>query len=121
MARRTTTSDLSADELVRLYQFGVTIAMIAAMVGLNRESIRLRIKRAGITLRPRGARHGRPRLDLPVAEIVERYRAGESVATIGRSLEVSPYVIRMRLIEAGVERRRPWSHRQGMRAVREEG
>jgi DNA invertase Pin-like site-specific DNA recombinase len=121
MARRTTISDLSADELVRLYQFGETIAMIAAMIDSNRESVRRRLKGAGIRLRPRGARHGRPRLDLPVTEIVERYLEGESIATIGRSLEVSHHVIRMRLIEAGVERRRPWSHRWGVRVGREEG
>jgi hypothetical protein len=45
------------------------------------------------------------RLELPVAEIIERYRGGESTGAIGRSLGVSAQVIRERLIEAGVERR----------------
>jgi hypothetical protein len=63
-------------KLVRRYRSGRTIAMIVAATGLNRESVRLRLKRAGIGLTPRGARRGSRRLDLPVTEIVERYRAG---------------------------------------------
>jgi hypothetical protein len=37
---------------------------------------------------------------------VERYRAGETIGAIGRSLDASANAIRTRLKKAGVERRR---------------
>jgi DNA invertase Pin-like site-specific DNA recombinase len=100
--------------------------MAMARWGFDAESIsdsavRRRLKRAGVDMRWSGRRKGHWRNELPVAEIIERYSAGESTRAIGRSLAVSDRTVRQRWIEAGAERRRPWSHRQGVRARREEG
>jgi transposase len=108
-------------DLVARYRAGETCKVIAAVMGLSESVVRRRLKRAGVEMRRGGGREGHGRHELPVAEIIERYRAGESIRAIGRSLAVSDWTVRRRLIEAGLEMRRPWSHRRGVRARREEG
>jgi hypothetical protein len=109
---------MSADEQARRYRGGETIDVIAAATGLHRTTVRKRLRRAGVEMRPAGPAPKYERLDLPDAAIVERYRSGETTTAIGRSLVVSAQVIRERLIEAGVERRRPGS--RGVKAKVEE-
>ena len=46
-----------------------------------------------------------PEIQLPLAKIAERYRAGESTRTIGRSYGVSHELVRQRLAAMGIERR----------------
>lgn len=55
----------------------------------------------------------RPRLldDAQSAEIVKRYKAGETIAELADAFEVSIQVIHRRLTEAGVERRPQGRHR----------
>jgi hypothetical protein len=103
----------STDDLVRRYRAGQSCAAIAAATGLTLARVYLRLKQAGVEFRRGGKAPGQGRLDLPDAEIARRYRGGESAEAIARSLGVSAYAIRKRLIEAGVERRRP-----GRRGVR---
>jgi uncharacterized protein (DUF433 family) len=92
-------------DLVARYRAGETCKVIAEATGVSRTTIRERLRRAGIELRRGAEARSYERLDLPVAEIAERYRAGESTYEIGRSFGVSAHAIRERLIEAGVERR----------------
>jgi hypothetical protein len=106
---------LSLDEMVRRYRSGASCYDLAAAAGLSRSAVAYRLRQRGIKLRPSGKGTGSGRLDLPVAEIVARYRAGQSMLTIGRALGVSAGTIHGRLVEAGVERRRRWAHRQGER------
>ncbi|MEO3863865.1 hypothetical protein [Acrocarpospora sp. B8E8] len=51
----------------------------------------------------------KPKLDLGVSveELAARYRAGESLRVLGRSLGVSARTVRDRLLSAGVELRVP--------------
>jgi hypothetical protein len=94
-------------DLVARYRAGEICAAIAAATGLSRTTVGGRLRRAGVEMRRGGKAPGYGRLDLPVAEIIERYRAGESTVGIGRSLGVSAQAIRERLIEAGIARRGP--------------
>ena len=48
---------------------------------------------------------GRPRLELPVAELVERYEAGENTYVLGRAYGVSDVTVGQRLRAAGVKLR----------------
>jgi DNA invertase Pin-like site-specific DNA recombinase len=107
-------------DLVARYRAGETCKVIEAAMDLSGSAVRRRLKRAGVEMRWAGGRPSYGRYELPVAEIIDRYRAGESTRTIGRLLDVSERTVHQRLIEAGVERRRPWSHWQRARAGREE-
>jgi DNA invertase Pin-like site-specific DNA recombinase len=101
------------EDLVARYAAGESLNAIAAATGLYPTAVYYRLRRAGVELRSVAEARRNARLDLPVAEIVERYRAGETLVEIARSLGVSHHVIRCRLAEAGVERRRPGTYRRG--------
>jgi hypothetical protein len=104
--KKTKGPGLSADEMVRRYLAGATCVDIGAAAGLSKSSVATRLRQAGVKLRPGRKAPGSGQLDLPVPEIVERYRAGEMIETIGRSLGASPKAISARLKKASVERRR---------------
>jgi DNA-directed RNA polymerase specialized sigma24 family protein len=93
-------------KLVARYRAGETLDGIAVATGLSPSAVKYRLRRAGVAMRRTGKAPGQGRLDLPVAEIIRRYRAGQSTYEIGRALDVSAPTIRERLIEAGVKRRR---------------
>ena len=113
MGRKRKEAGLSTDEMVYRYCAGETGRAIAAAAGLSRSAVHNRLRRAGVELR-RGAEARRyERLDLPLGQIIERYRAGETTTAIGRSLGVSDEVVRRRLIEAAVGRRRPGREKGG--------
>jgi hypothetical protein len=107
MGRKPMVAGLSIDDMARRYLSGETLAEIAVATGLSLSTVHVRLKRAGVQRRPGSRNPGRRRLDLPVAEIVGRYRAGETIGDIAGSLGVSGQAIRSRLIEAGVKRRPP--------------
>ncbi len=91
---------------LRRYLAGASCVNIGADAGLTKSAVATRLRRKGVQLRPGGKGPGSGRLDLPVPEILERYRAGETIEAIGRSLGASTNAIRARLKKAGVERRR---------------
>ena len=99
--------DLPIAEIARRNRAGQTLTMIAATTGMDPSTVRYRLRRAGVALRRTGKALGQGRLDLPVAEIIRRYRAGQSTQAIGRALGVSADTIHRRLVEAGVARRPP--------------
>ncbi len=106
MARKPKRAGMPIDEMARRYQAGESCAAIAAVMGTNAHAVWSRLMRSDVEMRRRGRVHGEGRLELPDSEIARRYRAGESTATIARSLGVSVNTVRGRLIEAGIERRR---------------
>ena len=92
------------------FQLG-SIPAVARELGVAFETARRWLQDAGVELLPKGrpsesARH------LKIAALARRYKAGESIATIGAAFGVSPATIRARLIEAGVELRprRGWKY-----------
>lgn len=112
-ARSSPRSSRSRNEidLRALYEQLGSIPQVAAELGIAYETARQWLIEAGVELKPKGRPSDRAAsLDEPT--LVERYNAGESIATIGHDLGVSPTTVRKRLLDAGVSLRpRPgWSH-----------
>jgi transposase-like protein len=87
-------------DLIRLYRRAGSVASVAAELGVAYETARRWLREAGVALQPRG-RPSPGAGTAPVDQIIERYRNGESVATIASTMDVSPNTVRNRLIDAG--------------------
>jgi DNA-directed RNA polymerase specialized sigma24 family protein len=100
----------SSTELKTLYRTAGSVPTVAAELGVAYETARQWLLEAGVELRPKGRPSARA-ASLEESVLVERYSAGESIATIGHDLCVSPTTVRKRLLDAGVALRpRPgWS------------
>ncbi len=86
--------------LAACYRRHGSIAGVATDLDVAYETARRWLRDAGIELRPRGRpSHGAGTAS--VDEMIERYRNGESVATIASTMDVSPNTIRNRLLDAG--------------------
>lgn len=86
--------------LAACYRRHGSIAGVAADFDVAYETARRWLRDADVELRPRG-RPSPGAGTAPVDQIVERYRKGESVATIASTMDVSPNTIRNRLLDAG--------------------
>jgi DNA-directed RNA polymerase specialized sigma24 family protein len=87
-----------------------TITGVAEELVVAYETARQWLLEAGVELRPKG-RPSASAATLDETELIQRYNSGESIATIGHDLGVSPTTVRRRLLHAGVAlRSRPgWS------------
>jgi hypothetical protein len=96
--------------LQRLYRSAGSVPAVAAELGIAYETARQWLLEAGVQLKAKGRPSVRA-ASLDEAALIERYNAGESIATIGHHLGVSPTTVRKRLLDAGVSLRpRPgWS------------
>lgn len=90
--------------LAACYQRHGSVAGVAAELDVAYETARRWLRDAGIALRPRG-RPSPGAASASVDQIIERYRKGESVATIASTMDVSPNTVRNRLIDAGEQLR----------------
>ena len=106
MGRKRRDAGLSIDEIVRRYKAGETCGDIGAVAGLSQSAVASRLRQQGIKLRPGGKGPGSGRIDLPVAEIARRYRAGETLDMIAATTGLDPSTVRYRLRRAGVALRR---------------
>jgi transposase-like protein len=91
-------------ELAKAYRRLGSVPAVADEFGVAFETARRWLQDAGVPLN----RKGRPSAaanDMPISEVKQRYRKGESIAQLGRAFDVSPATVRSRLIEAGVELR----------------
>ena len=91
-------------QLQESYRHLRTVKGVADQHGVAFETARRWLLEAGIELRPKG----RPSTNvtrLDAIELAKRYRAGQSIAQLGRHFGVSPATIRSRLLDAGVELR----------------
>ena len=77
---------------------------LATELGVAYETARQWLLAAGIELRPKGRPSTRA-AELDIRQITARYKRGESIATLGKDLGVSPTTVRSRLLEAGVSLR----------------
>jgi predicted transcriptional regulator len=100
----------SSTELKTLYRTAGSVPTVAAELGVAYETARQWLLEAGVEMKAKGRPSARA-ASLDEAALAERYYAGESIATIGHDLGVSPTTIRKRLLDAGVALRpRPgWS------------
>jgi predicted ArsR family transcriptional regulator len=94
----------SPAQLRSLYRTAGSVPAVAEELGVAYETARQWLLEAGVELK----RKGRPSpkaASLDPTELVDRYRAGGSLAAIGHDLGVSPTTIRKRLLDAGVQLR----------------
>jgi hypothetical protein len=94
----------SATELKRAYRRLGSIPAVAAELGVAYETARRWLRAAGAETNNRG-RPSRRAATLNMTTVIARYAKGDSIATIGASLGVSPTTIRKRLLGAGVQLR----------------
>lgn len=90
--------------LAACYRRHGSIAGVAEELDVAYETARRWLRNAGVPLRGRG-RPSPGAGKAPVDQIIERYRKGESVATIASTMDVSPNTVRNRLIDAGEQLR----------------
>lgn len=97
-------------DLRALYDQLGSIPQVAAELGVAYETARQWLLEADVELKAKG-RPSTKAASLDESTLVDRYNAGESIATIGHDLGVSPTTVRKRLLDAGVALRpRPgWS------------
>jgi hypothetical protein len=93
--------------MIRRYRAGETLAMLAATTGLCITALYRQLKGAGVKLRPPGRRPSTGGLVATDADLVARYRAGESCAAIAVATGLHPTVVYWRLRRAGVQMRPP--------------
>jgi transposase len=82
------------------YEAGLSVQALASRYECDRGTIRRAIKRAGVEIRPRGAKE-RAVVGAQFDDIVRRWKAGESQHSIGVSLGVSQTRISRALVSAG--------------------
>ncbi len=97
-------------ELRSLYRNAGSVPAVATELGVAYETARQWLLEAGVELKAKGRPSARA-ASLDETTLVDRYISGESIATIGHDLGVSPTTVRKRLLDAGVALRpRPgWS------------
>ena len=91
-------------ELTQAYRRLGSIPAVAAELGVAYETARRWLQGAGVDFKPKGRPSSRA-ANLDAAKLTVRYERGESIATIGEALGVSPATVRARLIAAGVQLR----------------
>jgi hypothetical protein len=98
-------------QLKKAYRRLGSVPAVASELGVAYETARRWLQAANVDLKSKG-RPSRRASTLDPAKLITRYEQGESLATIGTSLGVSPATIRARLLDAGVQLRpRPgWHH-----------
>ncbi|WP_250214613.1 GntR family transcriptional regulator [Acrocarpospora catenulata] len=94
---------VSDEELVRRYRGGERINAIARSLGADFGRVRSRLVAAGVEVRPAWVWGGRTPVVVADEELVRRYRGGESITALARSLGVGFAKVRSRLVAAGVE------------------
>jgi uncharacterized protein (DUF433 family) len=97
-------ADIPAAQLAELYTSGLTTAAIATRYGVSRNTIRARLRAAGVTPR-RVAPRPRP-TQVPVAEAAARYRQGATLVELAAAYAVSASTVHRALVAAGVAMRR---------------
>lgn len=104
--RNQTKSDIDTNELASLYRSGLSLAGISHMVDLTSGGVRARLIKHGVTMRAKntGMAPGN-KSAVPTADIVARYRSGQSTNQIARAVGLAGKTIIDRLKRAGEPRR----------------
>tara|TARA_B100000073_G_scaffold337631_1_gene333774 strand:- start:352 stop:1347 length:996 start_codon:yes stop_codon:yes gene_type:complete len=93
---------LDTNQIVIDYEVGMSTNLLAKKYNVNSETIRNRLRGAGVQLR--GNSEGL-KLELPVAQIISEYKAGMSQIGLSKKFGVDVKTIKRRLEEAGVQTR----------------
>jgi hypothetical protein len=89
------------DEFVRLWHEHHDVQVVADIVGTSRSYASQILRKKGIVLKKGHPYH----YDLPMEEVIQRYKDGESCARVGATYGVGAEVIRKRLRTLGIKRR----------------
>ncbi len=95
-------TDPEIDELVNEYQTGRTLADLASVLGIHRQTVAAHLEKRGIQRRA----NRRKMTDDGVNEAARRYRGGDSLAKVGSAFNVDAATIRRELHRIGVTIRR---------------
>ena len=82
------------------YQHGMGTIQLAKLYGIDRETVRATLRRAGLP------QHARGLTPEQIDQAVHDSAAGESLARIARRFNVDAHTVRRRLLERGVVRLR---------------
>src|SRR3954452_7992804 len=88
-------------QLERMYRRLGSVPAVASELGVAFETARRWLLAADLELKSK-SRPSKAAAKLDDAEVIRRYEQGESIATIGDALGVSPTTVRNRLIRSGV-------------------
>lgn len=99
------------DELRRRYLLGESLRQLANAFGMSHESVRRRLLRAGVTLRPRGEPRAYALGEETYPELRRAYESGMTIAQMAVRWEVSRDAMRSALQRAGVTLRKPGRRR----------
>jgi len=101
----------SPRQLKQMYRRLGSVPAVASELGVAFETARRWLSAAEVDLKPKG-RPSRAASKLNDAVIIARYERGESIATIGAAMGVSPTTVRTRLRNAGatLRPRRGWTN-----------
>src|SRR6478752_1348458 len=91
-------------QLERMYRRLGSVPAVASELGVAFETARRWLLTADIELKSKG-RPSKAAAKLNDTELIRRYEAGESIATIGDAFAVSPTTVRNRLLRSGIELR----------------
>jgi transposase len=94
----------SPRQLKQMYRRLGSIPAVASELGVAFETARRWLMAAEVELKAKG-RPSRAAAKLDDRVLVARYERGESIATIGAALGVSPTTVRTRLRKAGIQLR----------------
>lgn len=94
--------DLSSEEAIRLYLGGLSTSDIGQMFSVDANTIKNRLDKSGIKLRPaKGLGGFRPRRnDVPTEELIKLHAVGESTTSLAQTFSISPSAVRRRLSRA---------------------
>ena len=94
--RRLTATEI--DDMVTKYESGATVPDLVEQFGIHRTTVLGHLKRRSVETRVKC----RAMTDEQVAQAVEHYQAGDSLATVGNRFGVVAETVRKELIKAGV-------------------
>jgi uncharacterized protein (DUF433 family) len=90
--------DIPNSQIAALYRSGLTIAKLAAHFGVSSDTIRTRLRAAGIAARARAS-------SIPAQDVVTLYQQGTTVRALAAAYNVSVWTIYRRLRAAAVTMR----------------
>ena len=95
--------NLPVTQIISEYESGLSFSYLGKKYGVSDMTIKRRLVKAGVQLRPRGSSIARlKKIELPVDQIWFDYESGMSIRKLAEKYGVSQKTIKRRLREAGV-------------------
>lgn len=106
LAKIKTRADVNDEELIRLYEQGISCSEIGKMFGMTWSPINLRLLKKGVRMRPRNEQRGVRRKDIPNEDVVRMYEKDKlSCEQIAKLFSTNGVTIHKRLRKLKVQMR----------------